>query len=87
MSSRGRGRLFIVSAPSGAGKTTVVRRMIELTPDITISRSYTSRPIRAGELDGVDYTFVSAERFRAMPKMSWRNVSRKFKPPAEPDGR
>jgi len=62
MSSR-RGSLFIVSAPSGAGKTTIVRRMVELTPGVGISRSYTSRPIRAGERDGVDYNFVSEARF------------------------
>ncbi|HEY3380364.1 MAG TPA: guanylate kinase [Vicinamibacterales bacterium] len=66
MSSSGRGRLFIVSAPSGAGKTTVVRRMIEITPGVAISRSYTSRSIRPGEVDGVDYHFVTAERFVAM---------------------
>lgn len=63
MSSERRGRLFIVSAPSGAGKTTVVRRMVALTPRIAVSRSYTSRSIRAGEVAGVDYTYVSAERF------------------------
>ncbi len=66
MSSERRGQLFIVSAPSGAGKTTIVRRMVETTPGIAISRSYTSRPIRAGESDGVDYTFVTADRFREL---------------------
>jgi guanylate kinase len=64
MSSERRGRLFIVSAPSGAGKTTIVRRMVESTPGVRISRSYTSRPIRNGEQDGVDYNFVTTERFR-----------------------
>ncbi len=62
MSNR-RGCLFIVSAPSGAGKTTVVGRMVDATPGVGISRSYTSRPIRAGEREGVDYNFVSAARF------------------------
>jgi guanylate kinase len=66
MSSEHRGRLFIVSAPSGAGKTTIVRRMVEATAGVGISRSYTARPIRAGEHEGVDYTFVSAERFREL---------------------
>jgi guanylate kinase len=66
MSSEPRGRLYIVSAPSGAGKTTIVRRMIETTSAVGISRSYTSRPIRAGEREGVDYAFVSADRFRAL---------------------
>jgi guanylate kinase len=63
MSSERRGRLFIVSAPSGAGKTTIVRRMLETTPGVGVSRSYTSRSVRAGESDGVDYNFVTADRF------------------------
>ena len=59
----GRGLLFIVSAPSGAGKTTIVERLVEQTPHLRMSRSYTSRPARAGETDGVDYNFVSRNRF------------------------
>jgi len=66
MPSRGRGLLFIVSAPSGAGKTTLVERLVEQTPHLKMSRSYTSRPAREGEVDGVDYNFVSRERFEAM---------------------
>jgi guanylate kinase len=68
MSSRfhRRGLLFIVSAPSGAGKTTLVERLVEQTPHLTMSRSYTSRPARAGETDGVDYNFVTRDRFEAM---------------------
>jgi guanylate kinase len=62
----GRGLLFIVSAPSGAGKTTLVERLVEQTPNLRMSRSYTSRPARAGEIDGVDYNFVTRERFEAM---------------------
>src|SRR5262245_24154580 len=61
-----RGLLFIVSAPSGAGKTTLVERLVEQTPRIRMSRAYTSRPARAGETDGVDYNFVSRERFEEM---------------------
>src|SRR5262252_5807271 len=61
-----RGLLFIVSAPSGAGKTTLVERLVEQTPGLKMSRSYTSRPARPGECDGVDYNFVSRERFEAM---------------------
>jgi guanylate kinase len=61
-----RGILFIVSAPSGAGKTTLVERLVEQTPDLRMSRSYTSRPPRQGEADGVDYNFVSRSRFEAM---------------------
>lgn len=65
-SSARRGRLFVVSAPSGAGKTTVVDRLIAGTRGLRRSRSYTSRRARPGEVDGVDYNFVSRERFDAM---------------------
>ena len=61
-----RGLLFIVSAPSGAGKTTLVERLVEQTPHLKMSRSYTSRRAREGETDGVDYNFVTRERFEAM---------------------
>ena len=61
-----RGQLFVVSAPSGAGKTTVVERLIASTPGLRRSRSYTSRRARPGETDGVDYHFVSRDRFEAM---------------------
>src|SRR5919109_2167657 len=66
MSSSARGLLFIVSAPSGAGKTTLVERLVEQLPNLKMSRSYTSRSARPGEADGVDYNFVSRERFEAM---------------------
>ena len=66
MSSSGRGLLFIVSAPSGAGKTTLVERLVEQVPNLTMSRSYTSRAARAGEMDGVDYNFVTRRRFEEM---------------------
>ncbi|MDP1569029.1 MAG: guanylate kinase [Vicinamibacterales bacterium] len=65
MSSR-RGLLFIVSAPSGTGKTTLVERLVQILPNLRMSRSYTSRPLRAGERDGVDYNFISREAFHAM---------------------
>jgi guanylate kinase len=61
-----RGLLFIVSAPSGAGKTTLVERLVEDVPHLRMSRSYTSRPARAGETDGVDYNFVTRTRFEEM---------------------
>jgi guanylate kinase len=60
-----RGILFIVSAPSGAGKTTLVERLVEQTPRLRLSRSYTSRPARQGEVDGVDYNFVTRGAFEA----------------------
>ena len=60
------GLLFIVSAPSGAGKTTLVERVVDETPRLRMSRSYTSRPARQGEIDGVDYNFVTRSRFETM---------------------
>jgi len=61
-----RGLLFIVSAPSGTGKTTLVERLVQIVPRLHMSRSYTSRRARAGEQDGVDYNFITRERFIAM---------------------
>ena len=61
-----RGRLFIVSAPSGTGKTTLVERLVHVVPDLVLSRSFTSRRPRPGEADGVDYNFISREQFDAM---------------------
>ena len=66
MSSNRRGLLFVVSAPSGTGKTTVVERLVQVVPDLGLSRSYTSRAMRAGETDGVDYNFITRARFEAM---------------------
>jgi guanylate kinase len=66
MSSEARGQLFIVSAPSGTGKTTLAERLVQLVPDLALSRSFTSRAPRAGELDGVDYNFISRDRFESM---------------------
>ena len=66
MSSSRRGLLFIVSAPSGTGKTTIVERLVQVVPRLRMSRSYTSRATRAGEQDGVDYNFISRARFEAM---------------------
>ena len=66
MSSSRRGLLFIVSAPSGTGKTTLVERLVQVVPRLRLSRSYTSRAARAGEQDGVDYNFISREQFEAM---------------------
>ena len=74
----GRGLLFIVSAPSGTGKTTLVERLVQDLPNLHMSRSYTSRPARAGERDGVDYNFISRERFEAMVRdgafLEWADI-------------
>ena len=61
-----RGVLFVLSSPSGAGKSTIARMLREDQPELVVSVSYTTRPIRPGEVDGVDYHFVDLERFRAM---------------------
>ena len=61
-----RGRLYVVSAPSGAGKTSLVKALMEREPDIRFSVSYTTRKPRPNEVDGRDYTFVTMERFAEM---------------------
>lgn len=58
--------LLVVSSPSGAGKTTLTRMLMKEFPDITFSISYTTRPPREGERDGVDYHFVDEATFEAM---------------------
>ena len=60
------GNLYIVSAPSGAGKTSLVAALLEADGQIRISVSYTTRPPRPGETDGRHYYFVSADRFEQM---------------------
>lgn len=61
-----RGRLYVVAAPSGAGKTSLVRHVAATDPDVVISVSHTTRLPRPGEEDGVHYHFVDEARFRAM---------------------
>jgi guanylate kinase len=63
-----RGNLFIVSAPSGAGKTSLVNALLSRNCGIDLSVSYTSRAPRPGETDGKDYHFVSRETFLSMAK-------------------
>jgi guanylate kinase len=61
-----RGRLYVVSAPSGAGKTSLVKALMEREPRIRFSVSYTTRAPRPNEVPGRDYHFVSSERFADM---------------------
>jgi guanylate kinase len=61
-----RGLLIVVSSPSGAGKTTLCRRLIDEFPDIVFSVSYTTRPMRRNEEEGVDYHFVDEPTFSKM---------------------
>ena len=65
MSSK-KGRLFIISAPSGTGKSTVINHMLSKRRDLVLSVSATTRPPREGEENGVSYYFVSGEEFSAM---------------------
>ena len=73
-----RGVLFVVSAPSGTGKTTVVERLVQRVRGLTQSCSYTSRPARPGESNGVQYNFVGRDAFEAMAArgefLEWADV-------------
>lgn len=66
MSTSPCGLLMVVSSPSGAGKTTLCRRLLTEHPELTFSVSYTTRPARPGERDGIDYHFVSDDTFTQM---------------------
>lgn len=61
-----RGLMFILSSPSGAGKTTIARRLLNEDNEIRLSVSVTTRPMRPGEIDGKDYHFVSQDTFDRM---------------------
>lgn len=61
-----KGRVFVIAAPSGTGKTTICRRILERDPRLRLSVSHTTRKPRAGEKEGLDYHFVSEEAFRAL---------------------
>ena len=61
-----KGSLFIVSAPSGAGKTSLVNALVQQEDNIVLSVSHTTRPARVGEVDGKDYFFLSQEQFIQM---------------------
>ena len=63
---RRRGLLLVLSSPSGAGKTTLSRRLLASDDDITMSVSVTTRPPREGEVDGKDYHFISVAQFERM---------------------
>jgi guanylate kinase len=73
-----RGLMFVLSSPSGAGKTTLSRLLIDKTSDLKMSVSATTRPMRPGEVDGRDYFFVDKSRFETMAKegelLEWATV-------------
>ncbi|MGO9570942.1 MAG: guanylate kinase [Desulfomonilaceae bacterium] len=74
----GKGTFFVISAPSGGGKSTLISRIRQIFPQIHYSISCTSRPPRKGETEGVDYYFVSTEKFRMMIEcdefLEWKEV-------------
>ena len=73
-----RGVLFVLSSPSGAGKTTISKKMLGVDGDIALSISATTRPPRPGEVDGKDYHFVDTEAFKKMAAggefLEWAHV-------------
>jgi guanylate kinase len=64
--SKQQGKLFVIAAPSGAGKTTLVQALLRKNPELRFSISYTTRPQRRNEVDRVDYIFTSREDFAAL---------------------
>jgi len=66
--SNKKGKLVVISAPSGTGKGTVISKLLKLQQDFTFSISATTRKPRSGETDGVEYFFISKERFKEMIK-------------------
>ena len=84
-----RGVLFVISSPSGAGKSTIARMLLEQDRDVAMSVSVTTRPMRPGEVDGRDYYFVDVDRFREMVAaeelMEWAHVfDHRYGTPREP---
>src|SRR3954471_14409740 len=63
-----RGVMFVLSSPSGAGKTTLSRLLMERMPELSLSVSVTTRPMRPGEIEGLDYFFIDKAKFAAMSR-------------------
>ncbi len=78
LKKKGSGLVFILSAPSGAGKTTLIRKVMEELSGLEFSVSYTTRPPRAGEVEGRDYHFVTPSLFKKMVEkgdfLEWAEV-------------
>jgi guanylate kinase len=84
-----RGVLFVLSSPSGAGKSTIARKLLEREPGMGVSVSATTRPIRAGEQDGREYHFLSTDEFKARAArhefLEWAHVfNYRYGTPREP---
>ncbi len=73
-----RGLMFVLSSTSGAGKSTIAGKLMQAEPGLGVSVSYTTRPIRPGEVDGRDYHFIDLETFRGMVEdhkfLEWAHV-------------
>ena len=80
--SRTKGRLFVISSPSGRGKSTVIREVVKRSPNLHYSVSATTRPPREGEAEGKDYFFLSKEQFQAKIRsdafLEWAEVHGAF---------
>lgn len=61
-----KGHLYVIAAPSGTGKTTLVHALVEQTPDLMVSISHTTRPKRPNEIDGLNYHFIDEQKFQDM---------------------
>lgn len=76
------GQLYVVSAPSGAGKTSLVKALVEANADLAVSVSHTTRPKRPGEVDGINYHFVSVAEFNDLKQQGgffeWAQVFDNF---------
>ena len=76
------GQLYMVSAPSGAGKTSLVRALVEANDDLSVSVSHTTRPKRPGEVDGINYHFISEAQFNDIKRQGgffeWAQVFDNF---------
>jgi len=76
------GLIIVISAPSGAGKTTLCKRLLQSLPFLTYSVSFTTRQPRKNEIEGIDYYFVSTEEFKKMIErkkfVEWTEVHREF---------
>ena len=58
--------MLVLSSPSGAGKTSIARQLVEMEPNLTPSVSVTTRPMRPGELEGIDYYFINDQKFQEL---------------------
>ncbi len=82
MLKKKKGLILVISAPAGAGKTTLCKRLLQAFPSFTYSVSFTTRPPRKNEIEGVDYYFVSRDEFEKMIEegifLEWEGVHGRF---------